>query len=625
MLFLVLLPLLLLFVPTNIPGVLSGTLIYMVVCFGANRYCKKHNIVISFVLRNPVRLALLSIILACMFYKRWIPSEKVLMVASLLHIQVKLFLGIVSVILTVLAMWSFNALKPILGSLQKEEEAYYISPKYRHNYIEVIRGKYLFFLFLIAVVTMTICTKSSPIYPFNDWVDSNAFFTVGKSMISGVVPYRDLFEHKGPLLYMLHAFAAMISYDSFLGMYFIEILFCFAFLTICFCLLKMYIDSDKDILLILSIAAIFIYTSKAFYYGDSAEELCMPFLAYGLWVSVKALRNNELPSAKDGFWIGITSACVLWIKFNILGFYIGWIIVPAYLAFKNNKVKKLIKLLGSIILGITCVTIPIVIYFGSNQAITDLLQVYFYNNLFSYTTTRSGVAAFATTSNLLDGLLSLETNSLFIFLLVIIGMIWCARCENRTVFYHFCFTFAFTFLFVYIGGRYYDYYAMIFNVFVMWGMIWLLDVCKRIFTMHMKKNECRYKVVWMFSFVVLVFMLCPNTDMLKHDKNELPHYQIKREIEQSGKENPTLLNYGCLDAGIYTVCGIQPTCKYFYSSNLVLPEIKEGQDYYADNGLIDFIVTTKEQVDFKHYDLIGNYEYNSEKIPQILYLYQLKE
>ena len=34
--------------------------------------------------------------------------------------------------------------------------------------------------------------KSSPLYIINDWYDANAYFTMGKGMMNGAVPYRDL-------------------------------------------------------------------------------------------------------------------------------------------------------------------------------------------------------------------------------------------------------------------------------------------------------------------------------------------------------------------------------------------------------------------------------------------------
>ena len=55
------------------------------------------------------------------------------------------------------------------------------------------------FCFLAASVPLMICSKSSPLYPFNDWPDVNMFFTMGKGMLKGRVPFVDLQEQKGPM------------------------------------------------------------------------------------------------------------------------------------------------------------------------------------------------------------------------------------------------------------------------------------------------------------------------------------------------------------------------------------------------------------------------------------------
>ena len=87
-------------------------------------------------------------------------------------------------------------------------------------------------LFLVALVTVSVCSLSSPLYPFNDWVDANCFFTVGKSMLYGIVPYRDLYEQKGPLLYALYALCYPISHRTFLGGWLLEVAAAWAFLSL---------------------------------------------------------------------------------------------------------------------------------------------------------------------------------------------------------------------------------------------------------------------------------------------------------------------------------------------------------------------------------------------------------
>ena len=57
---------------------------------------------------------------------------------------------------------------------------------------KVVRDKVFWFCLLTAAAVLSICTKSSFLYPLNDWVDSNCFYTVGKSMVHGKVLYRDI-------------------------------------------------------------------------------------------------------------------------------------------------------------------------------------------------------------------------------------------------------------------------------------------------------------------------------------------------------------------------------------------------------------------------------------------------
>ena len=39
----------------------------------------------------------------------------------------------------------------------------------------------------LSAVLLALCSKSSPLYAFNDWMDANIFFTMGRSMLGGRV------------------------------------------------------------------------------------------------------------------------------------------------------------------------------------------------------------------------------------------------------------------------------------------------------------------------------------------------------------------------------------------------------------------------------------------------------
>ena len=101
------------------------------------------------------------------------------------------------------------------------------------NYLD--NKKVILAIFLIvSILTLLICSKNSPLYPYNDWVDGNAFFTMGKGMFNGKVPYKDLFEQKGPLLYLIYGIGYLISHDTFFRCLFIRSYFIYNFLAIFF-------------------------------------------------------------------------------------------------------------------------------------------------------------------------------------------------------------------------------------------------------------------------------------------------------------------------------------------------------------------------------------------------------
>ena len=46
------------------------------------------------------------------------------------------------------------------------------------------KQKYLIFCLFISFISLMITSKNSFLYPFNDWVDINAFFTMGKCLFN---------------------------------------------------------------------------------------------------------------------------------------------------------------------------------------------------------------------------------------------------------------------------------------------------------------------------------------------------------------------------------------------------------------------------------------------------------
>ena len=93
---------------------------------------------------------------------------------------------------------------------------------------------------LASAVLLLLCSQCSPLYPTNVWVDANCLLTVGRVMKDGGVLYRDIYEQKGPTLYLINMLAAYIADTSFLGVYVMEVLLAAFFLFFSYKAMKLY-------------------------------------------------------------------------------------------------------------------------------------------------------------------------------------------------------------------------------------------------------------------------------------------------------------------------------------------------------------------------------------------------
>ena len=137
-------------------------------------------------------------------------------------------------------------------------------------------------LMALSAVLLALCSKSSPLYTFNDWMDANIFFTMGRSMLGGRVLYRDVFDHKGPVLYLLYGLAGLVGGTDFHGVLVLEIIAMTSFLYTGLRTAELLAGRRLSVWW-MALPAAGLAASRAFSHGGSAEELLLPFLAAALF------------------------------------------------------------------------------------------------------------------------------------------------------------------------------------------------------------------------------------------------------------------------------------------------------------------------------------------------------
>ncbi|MBA4383604.1 MAG: hypothetical protein C0410_02610 [Anaerolinea sp.] len=449
-----------------------------------------------------------------------------------------------------------------------------------------------FFCLFVSALLLLICTKSSPLYPFNDWVDSNAFFTMGKGMMNGKIPYRDLFEQKGVLLFFLHGIAYLISNNTFLGVYFLEVLSFSIFLFFSFQSITIFLDR-KYTLITLPIITASILNLKCFSSGDSAEEFCLPIIAIGLYFLIKYFKHIY-PNPISYRWLvisGILAGCALWVKYTLLGFWIGWMGSIFFCLLLAKQYRRAIYSCLYFMFGVLVASLPWIIYFGINHSIKDWLDIYFLSNFKYYAKSNS---IYSGIKHILQQIQKQShLNPLFYGLLLIGLLMLGATKKFLTNPFHRLGILTCGLLLVisvYGGGTAFPYYFLIFSPLIVFGFVILLGLCFEEYG-KIKSNKLFVTLTIISVFTTCLFSLQFNQNvyLLEKSREDLVQYKFSSIINES--ESPTLLNYGALDMGFYTTTGITPKMKFFYISNSGYPGQIEEQNEYIKNKGVEFIVT----------------------------------
>ncbi|MCO7110942.1 hypothetical protein NIA69_19845 [Gemmiger formicilis] len=217
-------------------------------------------------------------------------------------------------------------------------------------------------------MVLALCSKSSPLYAFNDWMDANIFFTMGRSMLGGRVLYRDVFDHKGPVLYLLYGLAGLVGGTDFRGVLVLEIIAMTSFLYTGLRTAELLAGRRLSVWW-MALPAAGMAASRAFSHGGSAEELLLPFLAAALFSLVRALHSPTAKPLRAVCVQGLLAGCALWLKYTVLGFYLAWVVVLAALYLRRGWLAQLGRSVGAYLGGMALATLPWVVYFGVHGAL----------------------------------------------------------------------------------------------------------------------------------------------------------------------------------------------------------------------------------------------------------------
>ena len=450
--------------------------------------------------------------------------------------------------------------------------------------------KVILLLLCISFIVTFFNSAFSILYgDYTPWPDINIYYTIGKGIYFDKIPYKDLFDHKGPIIFFIYYIAYFLSPDSFQGLYFIESLFVFISLIYVYRISHLFISKNLSVLSSIIFATLLATINEN---GGTAEEFILTFILISLYYFIKYYRTTEVKhNPKIMLVHGVMFTLCLFLKLNLVIFWIIPIIsILGFLLHKKDYGNFIFNLLY-LIVAVVSTSLIILSYFYFHNAIDDFWKAYIVIN------SRYGEVVINNVYYSCRFLYKNPVISFFIFLSLI--SFFSFTPQNKRFFSFSLLLTCFTQYFLLTISRYtIDYYFIIYLTFVPLGIVFFLFKVHPFFKKSNLLNYSFYSIISIICLFTIVtckkFQHNTYEDLVNRTpKKEYRLNKISKYIEDSG--NKPFFSLG-IDFGLnlFTLNKQVPTVKYFFGPNLrpdtLFPELYDAQERYIRNKEVNFVI-----------------------------------
>ena len=445
--------------------------------------------------------------------------------------------------------------------------------------------------FAISLVFMFFFGINSPIHTFNGHSDFNWYVTMGRGFVAGKVPYRDLFDHKGPITYFVFAFATLFpSYQ--IAVWCLEVICISLYLYFCYRIARKFLSPWLSLAVV---PLMMMILSTNFYRGLNGacvEEFCLPIFAYGLLCFLDFIMDKRPVTWQRSLALGICLGILFWVKFSMWEFFLFPMLIWLIMNLARRDWKTVLRS-GLIMLGgLLIVTLPIIIYFGAVGALGDLWQSYFVINLGSYTGDIDGGSAQEKFIRGWKNSLSPILMSPYFILFFVFGIVCFAvqYWRQKSGWLLLIAIIPTYFLIGFICG--YFYYYLPLQAYAVLGLIYLVKFITNVIDITIKKQWVNGLILTILTVISFCLALPFASNMVEINQPResyapLVVADIIAEHNQTAETPATLFCYYMGDGGFYNAAEIVPNVRY-YSQHCFAPQ--EFPELFAS-----YDVTIREQ------------------------------
>lgn len=434
---------------------------------------------------------------------------------------------------------------------------------------------------VIIVIFSFLITMSSP-QMLNlirsSGVDSSVFRYIGKAMCNHYIPYRDIFDHKGLLLYFINMLGYLIG--DVHGIWLIELI------SLSTAMFFTYLAANKLLrqrlismcIVIVSYSLLYVY----FQSGNFTEEYFLPFISISFYLFVSYFIDDKISNFKIGI-IGACFSAILLIRPNGIGIWAAFCFVIFVQTMFERNWKEIYRYILWFAVGMALFSIPFIVYMLYNNIVKDFFDCYIIFNM-KYTFSDGG-----TFRSIMDVTYYLFSETYVLFLAAISLLLLVFYPKRKSMLYKLIvINFLNIILNIYligISGRGYAHYGMTIIPSIGFTLAVLMKVLG-----EWLQGETSNRVILVIETIVLIILVSnvPSQAMVQYAYNYIQATGNKeRESElisciiQNSSEDDKICVIGN-KCNIYLEANRYSSSKYIYQVPIALYDARVMQTVMQD-------------------------------------------
>ncbi|MBR6475178.1 MAG: hypothetical protein IKS98_06985 [Lachnospiraceae bacterium] len=463
-------------------------------------------------------------------------------------------------------------------------------------------------IFLCSILMSFIATNN-PFLIGNTYVDSSVFNYVARVILNGGMPYRDTFDHKGPLIYLIDALGQLI-HES-LGLWFIELITIFFIFLLAYKTAKLIgCNNTRSLLVVLICMA-----SMALYFegGNLVEEYACLFIMLQLYIFLLFFMNKEISTfllILSGFSFG--AVCLL--RINMVSLWIVMCIGVVIKCIRDKEARKIGRFIIWFLVGACIIILPIMIWLIAGGAFKPFIEDYFsFNFLYS---SQSGNGGLVNIIKAISLLMMTPPVILSMIILAFVGF------KDKKLPDWLCLaSLLLSVLMQCMAGQSFFHYGMVFCPIVVYAFSKAFT-SEHITGLKIFKHKaklflglCTAIVIGIIVLIIIDFPIKAVMDKVTGiGKNFTDAKTVSNIVVDNTDENDKIIVLGNNDI-IYLLSHRESYSKYSYQDPIIMIDADKKEEFLADIRKLEtkiivantesVIKSYAEDILSKHYNLIG--------------------